>query len=78
MSKFMKQLNSMYDRTPITEGIYFSKVTGKIFEALKKRKKMKITYTEDGTDGPDMSPVVFYIQNDVLGYYELLIPYEGK
>lgn len=75
MNKYEKVLDAMLNRSYSQQGIYFSRVTGKIFEAVKKGKNVKITYT-DGTAGPKMSASIFYIQDVVLEYYELLIPYE--
>lgn len=75
MNIYEKALNSMFIKPYSQNGIYFSRVTGKIFEAVTKRKKVKITYI-DGTSGPKMSEAIFYIQDVVLEYYELLIPYE--
>lgn len=64
------------DKKNITEGIYFSYRTGKIFEARKKWGKVRITYVDDRSHGPTISPTVFAIQYDVFEFYELLIPYE--
>ncbi len=61
----------------ITQGIYFSNVTGRIFEATEKRGKTVIKYV-DGTEMRTFENNVFKIQLQWLDFYELLIPYEDE
>jgi len=60
---------------PVPQGIYFSKVTGKIFEVTVKRDRSVIRYV-DGDKGLTQSKGTFNIQLNWLEYYELLMPYE--
>jgi hypothetical protein len=61
------------------EGIYYSEVTGRIFEATKKGKSIKIKYADN--ESPKTKEInlgYFMIQLELLGCYEPLIDYSDE
>jgi hypothetical protein len=60
----------------ITEGIYFSKNTGKFFEIVKRKNGTIRPKYVCGGYGPKVPEVMFRIHFEALKYYELIIPYE--
>lgn len=65
-------LDLRYD-VPVVEGIYFSHKTGKFFEAVVKRGKIKPKYACGGF-GPEVPSYIFKIQR--ILYYDLIMEYE--
>lgn len=83
MNKTLNSILNLFERpAPVISGIYFSKVTGKIFEATEKRGKVTIKYCDGslwmGGKDRKMNGLMFRLQFEEFKYYELLIPYEAK
>lgn len=70
-------LDTLESTVPVYDGIYFSRKTGKLFEATKKWNKVHVKYC-DGSEGMKIAPAIFRIQYEVFELYELLIKYKGK
>lgn len=61
---------------PVTNGIYYSRISGRFFEATQKSKNVHIRYCDRSRVIRKLKPLMFRLQE--LEYYELLIPYERQ
>jgi len=57
-----------------SEGLYYSHVTGRIFEAVIENGSVTPKYI-DGGFGPEVSADIFRVQFSIMEYYEQLVEY---
>jgi hypothetical protein len=69
------EVTNFYNEKYYIEGIYYSEVTGRIFEAILKEGRVHIKYADELYPKRKIIPLNYFLIQKQIGCYEDLINY---
>lgn len=68
-------VTNFYNEKYFVDGIYYSELTNRIFEALVKKEKVFIKYADDLSPKTKTIPLKYFLLQKQFGCYEDIINY---